>query len=170
MRFFFAALWALLLLGCADKSLQPPTAEHVDLKRYTGMWYEIARYENRFEEGCAGATAEYKRRGGQLEIVNRCLDEAGAEISRVEGTAYAVNSSNAKLRVSFFWPFYGDYWILMLADDYRYSVVGDPDRHYLWILSRTPTLDPADKKAILAALPDLGYSSEHLFWTSYGKP
>ncbi len=75
------------------------------------------------------------------------------------------NSQNSKLRVTFFWPFYGDYWVLMLGDDYRYSVVGDPSRKYLWILSRTASLSDSDRQMILSKLPEFGYSSDKLYWT-----
>jgi len=94
--------------------------------------------------------------------------------AQVHGKAYTVeNSKNTKLRVTFFWPFYGDYWVVMLADDYRYSVVGDPSGHYLWILARNNRLDDMDKKTILSGLPALGYDPDKLYWTNasaYPKP
>jgi apolipoprotein D and lipocalin family protein len=116
----------------------------VDLARYMGKWYEIAKYPNRFQKGCAGATAEYSLApGGKgVEVVNRCVEEgSGGKERSVRGKARIVDSeTNAKLKVTFFWPFYGDYWILALGADYEYAVVGTPDRKYLWFLARTPSV------------------------------
>jgi apolipoprotein D and lipocalin family protein len=86
-----------------------------------------------------------------------------------KGVAYATDASNSKLKVSFFRPFYGDYWILMLDEEYRYAVVGDPSREYLWILSRRPTLEEEITKQILAGLPELGYDTSKLLWTEQEK-
>jgi apolipoprotein D and lipocalin family protein len=117
----------------------------VDLARYAGKWYEIAKYPNRFQRGCAGATAEYTLApgGGTVEVVNRCVEEGpGGKERSVRGKARVVDrETNAKLSVTFFWPFSGDYWILALGQEYEYAVVGTPDRKYLWFLSRTPTVD-----------------------------
>ncbi|WP_345972033.1 lipocalin family protein [Sulfurimonas diazotrophicus] len=158
-----------LLEGCQQKAPVPlPTVEHVDLERYSGLWHEIARYENRFEEGCVGATATYRLKADHVAVVNRCYDDAGRLKDQARGEARVVEASgNAKLRVSFFWPFYGDYWIIMLADDYRYAVVGDPQRKYLWILARDTVLDDRDREAILARLVALKYDPFKLYWTGF---
>jgi len=162
-------LFLLLAAGCGSKPAQPlPTVGEVDLNRYGGLWHEIARYENRFEEGCVGATAEYRLQGDRLRVVNRCYDDAGRLKDQAKGEAYAVEGSgNAKLRVSFRWPFYGDYWVLMLAEDYRYAVVGDPERKYLWILARGTVLTDEDRYAILSKLPALGFDPFKLYWTGF---
>ncbi|MGD9716372.1 MAG: lipocalin family protein [Sulfuricurvum sp.] len=159
--------WVLLLGGCTAASNSPlPTVAAVDLERYSGEWIEIARYENRFERGCASASAEYRLNGEYVSITNRCYDTSGKQTAEALGRAYPVaESSNSKLEVTFFRPFYGDYWVLMLAPDYRYSVVGDPKRKYLWILARTPSLSENDKSAILERLPALGYDPAKLYWT-----
>lgn len=140
------ALVLCLLAACLPgRTQKKPLAvvAHVDLPRYLGRWYEIARYPHWFEEGCTKVTAEYaKNVDGSLAVLNQCLKKG--EWSRAKGRAKVVDTtSNAKLKVSFFWPFYGDYWILKIDPDYRYAVVGAPSRKYLWILSRTPTL-PAE--------------------------
>lgn len=161
-----AALFGIFLAGCATKHPILKTVETIELDKYTGRWYEIARYENWFERGCVGASAEYTLNGDKVDVANRCLDINGTEIKKAKGVAYSVDgSNNSKLRVSFFWPFYGDYWVLKLADDYRYSVVGEPSRKYLWILARDKSLSERDKKEILSALPALGYDETRLYWT-----
>ena len=163
------ALLALIPAGCGNRPPEPlPTVKYVDLQRYSGLWHEIARYENRFEEGCVGATADYTLKEGYIRVVNSCYGEDGRLSDRARGKAYVVKGSgNAKLRVSFFWPFSGDYWIIMLADDYRYSVVGDPQRQYLWILARGTLLGDEDRAAIFARLYELGYDPMKLYWTGF---
>jgi apolipoprotein D and lipocalin family protein len=148
------ALLGLLLLGaCATQPAPglPATVPAVDLTRYLGTWYEIARLPNSFQDGagrvCEGTTATYTARpDGQVGVANRCLGPEGERIATA--TAYAVEgSNNARLRVSFFWPFYGDYWVIGLDPEYRWAVVGAPGRNFLWILSRTPVMAPADLAA-----------------------
>jgi len=113
------------------------TVSSVDLERYIGKWYEIAAIPQRFQEGCAATTAEYSfRNDGDVEVINSCRLEDGS-IKTARGHAWTVDDTNAKLKVRFFWPFAGDYWIIELAEDYSYAVVGHPDRSYLWILART---------------------------------
>jgi len=144
----FVALGSILVLsGCHwwGKSTAPPLAvvPSVDLSRYAGTWYEIAKYPNRFQRGCVGATAEYTLSpdGKRVEVVNRCREiDTGKERS-VRGKARVVDpTTNAKLSVTFFWPFSGDYWVLALGEEYEYAFVGTPDRKYLWFLARTPTV------------------------------
>lgn len=161
------AIW--LAMGCGLMNTQPlETVEAVDLQRYLGTWYEIARYPAPFQEGCVGSTAEYiLRDDGKIRVVNRCYDGSfDGKIRSVEGTARVVDErTNAKLKVSFFWPFEGDYWIIDLDDDYQWAVVGEPQRKYLWILSRTPTLPDDVYQGIIARLPDKGYDPQKLQMT-----
>jgi apolipoprotein D and lipocalin family protein len=147
--FLVAGYLPVLLAGCSwgSRPAGPPVTvvPKVDLARYAGKWYEIAKYPNRFQRGCAGATAEYTLApdGKSVKVVNRCLEGGpdGKERS-VRGKARVVDrETNAKLSVTFFWPFSGDYWILALGPAYEYAVVGTPDRKYLWFLARTPTVD-----------------------------
>ena len=141
----------VLLAACAAPSDRPPpeTVAAVDLPRYLGTWFEIARLPNSFQDGagraCAQTTATYEARpDGTIGVMNRCRDAAGAMVEAT-ARAYAVEGTgNSKLRVSFFWPFYGDYWVIGLVPDYRWAVVGAPGRNYLWVLSRTPTLPAGD--------------------------
>lgn len=163
------ALLASLLLAAAAGCAAPPrhaprTVPAVDLARYAGVWHEVARFPNRFEDGpgllCADVTATYAPRpDGRIGVVNRCRNAADGGAERVaEGRAYVVEGSNgARLRVSFFWPFYGDYWVIALSPDYRWALVGDPRREYLWLLSRTLDIAPADRAAALDAARREGF-------------
>lgn len=160
-----AAAGLLLSWGCSMSSEPLQTVEYVDLDRYAGTWYEIARYPASFQEGCVAVTAEYaKRDDGRIDVVNRCLDGSleGPERS-VEGVArLADTETNARLKVTFFWPFEGDYYIIDLDDQYQWAVVGEPKRKYLWILSRTPTMPPALYDSIVARLPARNYDPARL--------
>jgi formylglycine-generating enzyme required for sulfatase activity/lipocalin len=139
----------------------------VDLDRYLGLWYEVAKVPNRFQDQCAyGTTAEYSRQDdGRIRVVNRCHEEDG-DVSEAKGVARIVDpESNAKLEVSFVsflgWrPFWGDYWIIGLDDDYRWAVVGHPERKYGWVLSRTPALDDDTMDTIRSILERNGYERD----------
>jgi apolipoprotein D and lipocalin family protein len=132
----------------------PPlqTVAQVDLNRYLGLWYEIGRYPNSFQKGCQGSTALYTARpDGEIDVLNSCRDERDNSLREAKGRAWVIDQdSKARLKVSFFWPFRGDYWIINLGQEYEYAVVGTPDRKYLWILSRTPSMNPE----ILATIID----------------
>ena len=158
-----AILMLLPLFAFADKK-PLPTVDHVDLSRYVGKWYEIARYPNTFERKCASdVTAEYTLRDdGKITVKNSCRKQDG-KLNESTGTAKIVDThTNAKLKVTFFWPFYGDYWIVDLAPDYSYAVVSEPDRKYLWVLSRTPQMAAARYEQVLARLRDLGFDPAKL--------
>ena len=140
----------------------------VDLSRYAGRWYEIARLPNRFEKKCADSvTATYTLRpDGKVDVVNRCR-KANGEYTTAKGKAKIVDKkTNAKLKVTFFWPFYGDYWILDLGPDYEYAVVGAPNRDYLWILSRTPRIDEQLYESLVAKMASRGFETERMIRTS----
>lgn len=167
-------LAALALLGwtgaCSnaltDAPHPPPTVvPHVDLQRYVGRWYEIARYPNRFQKGCVASTAEYALlEDGRIRVRNACRrGSVDGPLREAIGKAWVVDpSTNAKLKVQFFWPFRGDYWIIDLGEDYAYAVVGHPRRKYLWILSREPTMASDVYEGIVRRLIDQGYDPERL--------
>ncbi|HRO33537.1 MAG TPA: lipocalin family protein [Brevundimonas sp.] len=139
----------------------PQPAKPVDLNRYAGLWYEIARYEAGFQRGCEGVTATYGlREDGQVSVVNTCR-QAGlnGEMRSAEAKAKVVEGSgNAKLKVSFFGPFYvGDYWVLDRADDYSWSIVGEPSGRYLWLLSRSAQPSPQVRETMMNRARELGY-------------
>lgn len=139
----------------------------VDLARYAGRWYEIARLPNRFQKKCADSvTADYALRAdGKVDVVNRCRKKSG-EFTSAKGKARIVDKkTNAKLKVTFFWPFSGDYWILDLGPNYEYAVVGDPSRKYLWILSRTPAIDETLYQQLLAKMAARGFQTDRMIRT-----
>lgn len=144
---------------------------HVDLNRYVGRWYEIARLPNRFEKKCADSvTANYSlRTDGKLAVVNRCRKLSG-NYTTATGRAKVIDkTTNAKLKVTFFWPFYGDYWILDLGENYEYAVVGAPNRKYLWILSRHPQMDERLYQRLLAKMAARGFKTEQLVRTTQSE-
>ena len=154
-------------MGCnSDKHPPLETVSKVDIEQYKGTWYEIARFEHIFEEGCKNVTATYEiRDDGKIKVINRCTDIKSNKQKEAVGVAYSVDDTNSKLKVSFFRPFYGDYWIIDLDKEYRYALVGSPDRKYLWILSRTKTIDEKTKAKLFAKLPALQFDKDKFVWT-----
>ena len=156
--------------GCATTTerlgLPPlPTVAKVDLNKYVGTWYEIAAFPIRAERNCTGVTATYTLRDdGEIDVLNQCRQFAlDGPVDAVQGRARVTDAAtNAKLEVSFFRPFWGDYWVIDLAPDYSYAVVGHPSRDYLWILSRTPQLAEATYSGILERLKSNGYELDRL--------
>jgi apolipoprotein D and lipocalin family protein len=140
------------------------TVAHVDLDRYLGLWYEIGRYPNSFQKGCLGSTAMYTARpDGEIDVLNSCRDEQDGSLREAKGRAWVVDkTSNARLKVSFFRPFRGDYWIIDLGQEYEYAVVGTPNRKYLWILSRTPEMNPEILAKILENVGKQGFVRDNL--------
>jgi apolipoprotein D and lipocalin family protein len=159
---------ASLRAPAMESPKQAPLASvsSVDLKRYVGKWYEIARYPNRFQRACASdTTAEYDLKpNGKVGVVNTCRKSDGSA-KKASGTAKVVDPSNARLKVSFFWPFYGDYWIIGLDPEYRWAVMGEPDRKYLWILSRTPHMPETDYQRTIEQARAAGYDPQRLIKT-----
>ena len=140
------------------------TVPKVDLSRYTGHWFEIARYPNRFERKCdSNATATYSLRpNGTISVVNTCMTRDG-KLTQSSGWAEVVDKkTGSKLKVTFFWPFFGDYWIIDLSPDYEYAVIGEPSRKYLWILSRTAKMDDKLYAEITGRLAAKGYDASKL--------
>jgi len=144
----------------------PEPAKSVDLQRYLGRWFEIARYDQRFERGCAGVTADYSlREDGSIDVLNRCRKPDG-KVAEARGRAKIVDTASyAKLKVSFFGPFYGNYWILDHADDYSWSIVGEPSGRYLWILARSPTPSAAEVADLIVRVRTMGYDTSMLIRT-----
>lgn len=158
----------------ANTALQP--VRSLDIERYAGTWYEIARYPNFFQRQCAADTqAEYKQRpDGLIDVINRCKTAAGKEES-VQGLARPDRQGPpmaSKLQVRFApaWlsglPFvWAHYWVVVLDPDYRYAVVSEPKRKYLWILSRTPHMDATTYQSILTRLSVMGFDTNRLINT-----
>ncbi|CAI8938100.1 MULTISPECIES: outer membrane lipoprotein Blc [Kosakonia] len=168
MLLIVTVIAALFISGCSSPT--PPdgvtVVQDFNTQRYLGKWYEIARFDHSFERGLERVTATYSLRDdGGLTVVNRGYNTERDMWQQAIGTAYFTgNPRTAALKVSFFGPFYGGYNILALDSDYRYALVCGPDRDYLWILSRTPTL-PADvKQQMLDIAARQGFAVEKLLW------
>ena len=165
IKSFSTILTILFSLTAFPQSNPPKTVDNVDLKKYTGLWYEIARIPNSFQDQCVkGTTAEYTLKdNGEISVINSCINEDG-EVDKAEGVARVVDkNSNSKLEVSFFsilgWrPVWGDYWIIGLDENYKWAVIGTPSRKYGWILSRTKELDPHTMNGIFQLLKEQGYN------------
>lgn len=164
----------VMAAGCAtsttDRLRLPPlqTVPRVDLSRYLGTWYEIANFPQSFQRGCTATTATYTLRAdGDIDVVNRCRKGSidGEEKSALGRARVIDRATNAKLEVSFFRPFWGDYWIIDLSDDYSYAVVGHPGRDYLWILARNSTMAEATYQSIVRRLQAQGYETSRLVRT-----
>lgn len=145
------------LCGCASSGDLPPlqTVAKLDINRYLGKWHEIARYDHRFQRGCVGSTAEYALLpDGRISVTNTCREEdEPGKMRQSTGVAWVDDPADpAKLRVRFFWPFSAAYWVIALDDDYQWAVVGHPGRDYLWILSRTATMDEELYQKIIALI------------------
>lgn len=146
----------------------PEPAKPVDFSRYQGRWYEFARYENRFEKDCAGVTADYASRpDGMVSVTNTCRKGApDGPVKVAKGRARFVGDPmNAKLEVSFFGPFFGDYWVLDRAEDYSWAIVGEGSGRYLWILTRDPVPNVQMREALIARTAGLGYDTKLLHMT-----
>jgi len=177
-----AALVCAVLLAAApgdarqDRPVQ--TVDKVDLTRYVGEWFEIARFPNRFQRQCLGdVRAVYTiRPDGRLDVVNRCRTDDG--VTQARGVARVVDSrSAAKLKVRFAPAFlsflpavWGDYWVVGLAPDYSWATVGSPDRKYLWILARTPAAGTQTYAAALDAAKSNGFDVARLIRTEQAGP
>jgi apolipoprotein D and lipocalin family protein len=165
-----ALILAAAFVACTTLGEPLSVVDQVDLDRYQGRWYEIASFPNRFQRGCVATTADYSpRNDGRIRVVNECRDGSfDGELRSIEGVAWVSDEGdgNAKLQVQFFWPFRGAYWIIELDPDYRYAVVGHPNRKYLWILSRDPTLAPSIYSELLRRIEELGFDVSRLNLTA----
>ena len=164
--FALSACASLLSRHPVGNRAVPQPARSVELDRYLGRWYEIARYEQGFQKGCQGVTADYALRpDGSISVVNRCR-KPGGKISEARGRAKIVDrATNAKLKVSFFGPFYGDYWILDRGDDYQWAIVGEPSGRYLWLLNRKAVPAKAEVDGLIDRAAALGYDTSMLLRT-----
>ncbi len=169
IAFLLGAFHMIMMAGPIDsRTLQ--VVPSVNLERYMGAWYEIARLPNRFQRKCASDTrATYTLRGdGKITVLNQCRTSEGG-VTTAQGTARLASKDgpNTKLKVTFFWPFYGDYWIIDLDPAYQWAVVGEPDRKYFWILARQPKLDDAVFDSIVNRARAQGYDLTGLIRTKH---
>ncbi len=161
----FTSGCAALQKGPVGNTTVPQPAKAVEIDRYLGRWYELGRYEQSFQKDCEAVTADYSlTEPGVLRVVNTC--HAGGVTGKerkAEGKAKIVaGSNNAKLRVSFFGPFYGDYWVLDHADDYSWAIVGEPSGRYLWLLNRKAKPDRAVLDMMFRRVKDMGYDTAQI--------
>ena len=152
------------LFGACDATnkVDTSTVKSVDLNRYLGSWYEIARFDHAFEREMDYAMAKYSLRDdGKIDVLNTGIKDGRAKDAK--GIAKLTNTPGL-FRVSFFGPFFGDYRIMMLGPDYQYALIGGSNENFLWILSRTPELDEATQALILAEADRRGYKTNRLIW------
>lgn len=163
---FGVVFLSLFLASCSTKQTDLKTVEKVDLERYLGSWYEIARYEHSFQKDCKNVKANYSlREDKKIQVVNSCTKISTNEFKDAKAIAYSVDETNSKLKVSFFRPFYGDYWILDLDKDYKYVIIGTPSKEYLWILSREKIMNDELLNKLLEKITSLGFDKSKLIYT-----
>ncbi|KAJ8908117.1 hypothetical protein NDN08_008212 [Rhodosorus marinus] len=146
--------------------------DHVDLEKYVGMWYEYGRYPNRFQaEDGENVTATYTLNEDEtIKVVNEEFIEGKKKTINGKAWVHNKEESTSKLKVSFFWPFAGNYWVIQLGENYEYAVVGEPKRKYLWILSRTTEIPEEIVSSILTKLKEQGYDPEKVKMTKQVPP
>lgn len=165
---FSLALFSGLLASCGSKELPLEVVQEVNLRLYSGLWYEIAAFPQSFQKGCSCTTADYLPMNDYIRVVNKCWKAEKNKWAVSEGKAFIVpETNNAKLEVQFFWPFRGKYWIIQLANDYSYAVIGHPNRDYLWILGRQPQIPELIYDDILRTVSAQGFDVSRLVRTQH---
>ncbi|WP_423821459.1 lipocalin family protein [Salinisphaera sp. SPP-AMP-43] len=170
LGFVAAGCIASGLGGCVRLPEGTTAVQPFALDRYLGRWYEIARLDHHFESGLDCVTASYSRReDGGVRVVNRGVDLDEGETSESVGKAYFIDNANTgRFKVSFFGPFYAGYNIVALDDGYRHALIAGPNRDYLWILSRTPDLEPQIRQALREQAAGLGFPTDELVFPDQG--
>lgn len=138
------------------------TVENVEIEKYMGQWYEMARLPNRFEKGLSCVTANYSlKENGKIKVVNKGFSSEKNKYSVAQGTAWIPDETYpGRLKVSFFWPFAGNYYIIFLDKEYQYALIGDPSRKYLWVLSRSRALNSEVYEQLLTIAKEEGFAIE----------
>jgi len=170
MRIGFYALIAFVLAGCLGMPKTVTPVDNFELNRYLGKWYEIARLDHSFERGLERVTAEYSmRKDGGVSVLNRGYSVEGNEWKVAQGKAYFVSDENmGYLKVSFFGPFYGSYVVFEIdKEGYEYAFVSGPDRSYLWLLSRTPKLQPEIVEKFIRVSKERGFDVSKLIFVNH---
>lgn len=166
LRNILIATSLVFFVGCSTKYADLPTSKSVDINSYKGTWYEVARFEHFFEKGCKNVTATYNlTKDEKIKVINTCTMIDDNKKKEAKAIAYAIDDTNSKLKVSFFRPFYGDYWIIDVNEDYTVALVGSPSREYLWILSREKTINQATKQRLLTKAQSFGFDTNKFIWT-----
>lgn len=162
---YLIAAFGLIFGGCSsNQTLQ--TVDNVSLERYQGVWYDIAHLPQRFQDDCKCVTAEYTLKEDYVEVFNTCYNKKSGQVSTITGKAFSTHPDEAgKLKVQFFWPVKGDYYIIKLDPEYRYAMVGAPDRESLWILSREPSVSAVTLKEYFNYAEEVGFNTSDLVFT-----
>lgn len=161
----FVLIFSFCGIQSQSKMIDKSTVKELDINRYMGTWYEIARFPHSFEKNLVGVTATYSLRdNGKIKVVNEGYKKTlDGKRSRAEGKAKIPNKKEpGKLKVAFFWNFYGDYYVLELDKDYRWAMIGSSSDKYFWILSRTPQMDTDTYNMLLENARKRGYKLEKL--------
>ncbi len=180
MKMTLSLLMLLFSFQSWSKIPDLQTVDYVELDHYLGKWYELARFEQKFQKGCTATTAQYSlRKDGDIKVVNSCrLESPNGELKESEARAWIVDdTTNAKLKVQFFLtrirlPFFaGNYWILDLGDEqngpYSHAIVGDDSGDYLWILARTPNVSSQKYEELVNKAKSLGFDTSKLLKTQH---
>ena len=163
-NFLFLSLFFALSCGKSSDVRSVPV-RNFDVGKYLGLWYEIARIENRFEKGCENVTAHYSLRiDGGLNVVNRCFVKNNLKEANGRGY-FLTDRSVGELKVSFFWPFYGRYNILYVDNDYQYAIIDGGSNDYLWILARKNKIDQKILIDLLKKIEEHGFETKELIYT-----
>jgi apolipoprotein D and lipocalin family protein len=166
MRKILSLITLAISSAAVAQKAELTTVPYVDVDKYLGKWYEIASFPQRFQKGCNCTTAEYYLHpDGYIKVKNKCLKDGKLKVATAKAKIKDT-VTNAKLSVQFFWPFSGKYWIIDLADDYSYAVVGHPNREYLWILARSPKMDDQTYQGILNRVQQKGFDLSKLSSTN----
>lgn len=161
-----------LLAGCAAAPQGVTPVDNFELERYLGTWYEIARLDHRFERGLSQVSATYsKRSDGGLDVVNRGFNSQTGLWKEAKGRAYFIGGQDvARLKVTFFWPFYGGYNVIELdRKNYSHAVVCGPSKKYLWILARDKDLDGEITEDLINTAKELGFKTDELIFVEHQK-
>ena len=161
-------LTSIAALALYSKNKPLSTVQYVELDKYLGKWYEIAAFPQRFERGCSYTTAEYTlNNDGSIKVTNTCVKDGKIKVAKGKATVTDTRT-NAKLAVQFRWPFKGKYWIIGLAHDYSYALVGHPNRKYLWVLGRKPDMDSQTYNYLVNLAVNKGFDVRELVKTEQG--
>ncbi len=153
------------VFGGAALAAAPEPTKPVDITRYSGRWFELARLHNRIEEACISATADYIDSGDHVQAIETCRHAPPGPDKIYRASVKIMDPGvNAKLRLTFFPFVYKDYWVLDHAGDYSWAILGEPTGKYLWIFTRTPEPAPAERSAVLARARALGYDTSKLIF------
>lgn len=167
LTIIFCTVCQIAVASSVSPPLQPVL--HTDLKRYAGLWFDIAHYPNRYQEGCQDSTVRFSLRdNGEIDVLNTCRNKQDGALHHADGHGWVVDtSSNARLKVSYFWPFRKEYVIIDQGTEYEYSVICTSDKKNLWIIARTPALSNDTFDKILNHLEKQGFSRDSLIRTEH---